>query len=320
MTSEFLLERWLPAISATVRPSTLAGYRGHVANHIVPQLGARPLAELNGPLLNTLLSALLNDGNRKRPGALSPVTVRRVYATMHRALADAVRWGLLDNNPADACDPPRCSTLPARMTAWEVDELRRFLRVVRDDELHALWFLLATTGLRRGEALGLRWRCVDLDQGTIAIVETLIAVGHRVQTSTPKSGRGRRVVALDAPTAQVLRDHSETTMRSAPDDFVFVDESGASLHPVAVTRSFCRLVRRAGLRPIRLHDLRHTHATLALKAGVHPKIVSERLGHSTVSLTLDIYSHAIPSLQREAADRLADLVFPNGHLGDPDQG
>lgn len=308
LTSEFLLEHWLPAISATVRPSTLAGYRGHVVNHIVPQLGTKPLSELNGPVLNTLLNALLHDGNRKCPGALSPVTVRRVYATLHRALGDSVRWGLLDRNPADACDPPRCTLVGDHMT-WDVDELRRFLEVARDDRLYALWFLLATTGLRRGEALGLRWCCVDLEKGIISIVETLIAVGHRIQTSTPKSARGRRVVALDAPTTRVLRNHFEAAVRPAPDDYVFVDERRAPLHPVAVTRSFSRLVREAQLRPIRLHDLRHTHATLALKAGVHPKIVSERLGHSTVSLTLDVYSHALPSLQREAVDRLADLVF-----------
>ncbi|MGH2786438.1 MAG: tyrosine-type recombinase/integrase [Actinomycetota bacterium] len=314
LTSEFLLDHWLPAISATVRPSTFAGYRGHVVNHIVPRLGAKPLNQLNGPGLNLLLGTLLSDGNCKRPGALSPVTVRRVYATLHRALGDAVRWGLLDNNPADACDPPRCAIVADQITTWDVDELRRFLDVARDDHLYALWFLLATTGLRRGEALGLRWRCVDLEGGALSIVETLIAVGHRIQSSTPKSARGRRVVVLDAPTVHVLRAHMDAAVRAVPDDFVFQDERGNPLHPLAVTRQFRRLVARAHLRSIRLHDLRHTHATLALKAGVHPKIVSERLGHSTVSLTLDIYSHALPSLQREAAARFADLVFPNADV------
>jgi len=309
LTSDFLLELWLPSIAATVRPSTFAGYRGHVVNHIVPHLGASPLAHLDGPAINSMLNSLLATGNCKGGGALSPVTVRRVYATLHRALGDAARWGLLEKNPADACDPPRCPTPPDRMATWDVHELRCFLQAAREDELYALWFLLATTGLRRGEALGLRWRRVDLEAGTVAVVETVITVGHRIQTSAPKSARGRRVVPLDVPTTKVLRDHFSATPWKGPDDFVFVDDLGGPLNPIAITRSFRRLVNRAQLRPIRLHDLRHTHATLALQAGVHPKIVSERLGHSTVSLTLDIYSHALPSLQREAVDRLADLVF-----------
>ena len=189
LTSDFLLEVWLPSIAATIRPSTFTGYRGHVVNHIAPHLGATPLDLLNGPAINSVLNTLLDHGNCKRRGALSPVTVRRVYATLHRALGDAVRWGLLDKNPADACDPPRCST-PSRMSTWDVYELRRFLDVARGHRLHALWFLLATTGLRRGEALGLKWRCVDLERGTISIVETIIAVGNRIQSSAPKSARG----------------------------------------------------------------------------------------------------------------------------------
>jgi integrase len=309
LTSDFLLEQWLPSIAATVRPSTFAGYRGHVVNHIVPRLGARSLAQLDGPAINSLLNSLLTNGNCKRGGALSPVTVRRVYATLHRALGDAARWGLLDKNPADACDPPRCQAFSQRMATWDVHELRRFLEAAREDKLYTLWFLFATTGLRRGEALGLRWRRVDLEAGAIAIVETVITVGHRIQTSTPKSARGRRVVPLDAPTTSVLRGHFRATEWKAAYDFVFADDSGGPMNPIAITRSFRRLVVRAQLRPIRLHDLRHTHATLALQAGVHPKIVSERLGHSTVSLTLDIYSHALPSLQREAVDRLAGLIF-----------
>jgi integrase len=315
LISDFLLDLWLPSIAATVRPSTFAGYRGHVVNHIVPHLGASSLTQLNGPAINALLSTLLAVGNVKSRGPLSPVTVRRVYATLHRALSDAVRWGLLATNPADASDPPRCSSVSNRMTTWDVTELRRFLEAARRDRLHALWFLLATTGLRRGEALGLKWGCVDLDQGTISIVETVIAVGHHVQTSAPKSARGRRVVALDDPTTAVLRDHFRATKWPGPDDLAFGDEDGKPLNPIAITRSFRRLVDGAQLRPIRLHDLRHTHATLALQAGVHPKIVSERLGHSTVSLTLDIYSHALPSLQREAVDRLADLVFQESAYG-----
>ena len=215
-------------------------------------------------------------------------------------------------NPADGCDPPRGSSAPEPRT-WTAEQLAAFLEAVDDDPLHPLWHLLAMTGMRRGEALGLRWRDIDFTRSSLAVRQCLIAVGYEVRIVPPKTGRGRRAIALDPVTVSLLERHrrrSAARSRLRSDGaLVFDDVSGRSLHPVAVSKRFATLVRQTGLPRIRLHDLRHTHATLALEAGVHPKVVSERLGHSTITLTLDVYSHALQHMQEEAAVRVADAVF-----------
>jgi integrase len=193
------------------------------------------------------------------------------------------------------------------MKTWSAKELRSFLEFSKHDELHALWFLLATTGLRRGEALGLRWSDVDLRGANVAVRQTIVEVGGRILVSTPKTARGRRVVALDAASVAVLKQHGRGL--SKDDVLVFGRPDGSPLRPSVVTRRFRGLVADSGLPRIRLHDLRHTHATLALEAGVHPKVVSERLGHATIAFTLDVYSHALHHMQREAAEKLGQFLF-----------
>ncbi|MGH2806278.1 MAG: tyrosine-type recombinase/integrase [Actinomycetota bacterium] len=300
---EFLVERWLPTIEMTIRPNTFVSYSSHLSNHVVDRIGDMNIDEVDGPALNALYAELLRAGRRRGKGkALSPTTVRRVHATLRRAFKDAVRWGLLDKNPVLSCDPPRLARNNA-MRTWTLDELKQFLETTRRDELHSLWVLLATTGMRRGEALGLKWSHIDLDRKLVAIRQTLILVGARPYFSEPKSARSRRVIVLDTTTAETLA----TTPRRS--ELVFTDPTGEPLHPGAVSKRFRDLVCGTDLPRIRLHDLRHTYATLALQAGVHPKIVSERLGHSTIALTLDVYSHALPTLQHEAADRVAALIF-----------
>ncbi|MFN2525524.1 MAG: tyrosine-type recombinase/integrase [Actinomycetota bacterium] len=312
---DFLVHEWLPAINPTVRATTYLGYRCHVERHIRPRIGTVHLAKVDATTLNSFYAALL--APTKAGGAgLSPTTVQRVHATIHRALRDAVKWGRIPKNPADDCDPPReRSRFGHEMVTWSPTELRKFLDGVRADRLYALWVLLATTGMRRGEALGLRWSDVDLANAQLAVRQSLVAAGSEVYLSKPKTARGRRVVALDERTVEALTGHrrrQERERRSRPHDdadLVFCEPDGGPLSPPAISKLFVQLVKEMGLPRIRLHDLRHTHATLALRAGIHPKIVSERLGHATVSMTLDVYSHAIPSLQKEAAARVADLVF-----------
>jgi integrase len=296
---EFLVDEWLPAIRSTIRATTYRGYESHVRVHLVPHLGAVRLTALDARIVNVMYGRLID--------TLSPASVRRIHATLHRAMRDARRWGYVTANVVDRTDPPKHRPLEREQTTWTAEELRRFLRSVMGDELEALWVVYATTGLRRGEALGLRWGDVDLDRGELAVRQTIVAVNHEVQVSTPKTKRGRRVVALDDMTVGALRRHRPELARGT--DLVFVDGWGEVVHPSWVTKRFGELAAGAGLPRIRLHDLRHTHATLALQAGIHPKIVSERLGHSTVSLTLDVYSHALPHLQREAADALGRLLW-----------
>jgi integrase len=246
-------------------------------------------------------------------------TVNYVHTIVHRALKDAVRWGRLARNPADAADPPRGGQKSDGVHSWDAASLREFLAVssISNDRLHALWVLLATTGMRRGEVLGLRWSDVDLDAGRLRVVQTIIQVRSKVTVGEPKTARGRRPVALDARTVAVVREHRkrslEERMLVGPDfedhGLVFHHPDGSCLRPDAVSATFVRRVRSAGLPALTLKGLRHTWATLALERGIHPRVVQERLGHSTIAITLGIYSHVAPTLHDEAAQLVADLVL-----------
>jgi integrase len=308
------LGEWLDAIRAKVRPSTHYSYRRKVDEYVRPRIGGIRLAHLSASNLNIVYADLLATGGRGgRP--LSPRTILYTHAVIRKALADAVRWGRIARNVADGADPPKHRT--PEMHTWTADDVRSFLRHVERDRLAAVWRLAATTGMRRGELLGLRWPDLDLDAGRVAIRRSLVMAGSVPAFSDPKTARGRRSVALDRGTVAAIREHrkrqAEERLAFGPayrdGDLVFAQEDGSPIDPDRFTKMFTGHVRAAGLPRIRLHDLRHTHATLALAAGVHPKVVSERLGHATVSLTLDTYSHAIPALEEEAAEKVAEIVF-----------
>jgi integrase len=202
------------------------------------------------------------------------------------------------------------------MRTWTADELRRYLDHVREDRLFPAWRLAASTGLRRGELLGLRWQDVDLDAGRVSVRQTLTTVGNKVAFGEPKTARGERNIALDGVTISTVRTWRARQARERlafgpawhDTGLVFSRADGSLIHPDTFSFWFDRQVHAAGLPRIRFHDLRHTHATLALQAGVPAKVVSERLGHATVAFTLDVYSHVIPALQEDAAERIAALV------------
>lgn len=315
---DFLVREWLPSVRATVRPTTFRSYEMHVRMHIQARLGSTPLQRLTGAQINAFYADLAASGRHRGNAPLSPATVRRVHAVLHRALRDAVRWDRLPRNPADLADPPRQRASSSReMTTWTPGEAERFLDHVADDRVFALWVFLLTTGVRRGEAAGLRWQDVDLDSGRAAIKQARVAVGYEVQVAAPKTGRSRRSVALDPDTVAILRAHRKVQMEERlfcgpgweETGLVFVQPDGSAIHPDRITKLFDRAVRESGLPRIRLHDIRHTHATLALQAGLHPKVVSDRLGHSSTTVTLDIYSHVIPALQEEAATTVASMFL-----------
>ncbi len=319
--SEYLTERWLPAIRRRVRPSTFGSYERNVRGHIVRHVGHLPLQQLTGDALSAMYGALLDHGRRDGKG-LSPRSVRYLHAIIRRALEDAVRWQLVPRNVADRADPPRQTINREPLRTWTAEQLRAFLEHVREDRLYALWAALSSTGMRRGEALGLGWDHADLDAARLAVRRNLVAVRGRgsereAAWSEPKTAKSRRSVALDPGTVEALRVHRmrqvEERMAWGPawkdHGLVFSREDGSPLDPDWVSKRFERLVAVTGLPALRLHDLRHTHATLALQAGIHPKVVSERLGHSTIAITLDTYSHAIPAMQESAAERVARLVL-----------
>jgi len=310
--AEFLQQRWLPGLSS-LRPSTLRSYEYTVRVHLVPRLGGRQLRELSTPEVNEVLAVLVRPKDLGGAG-LSPSTVRIVNATLRAALADAVRWGLLPNNVASGAQLPRRRR--PEMKVWTAEQLRAFLTASAEDPLGPLYALIATTGMRRGEATGLRWQQVDLDQSRLLVDHQLTDQGYKlVLSGEPKSARGRRVLSLDDGTVALLRRQGERQAAewsqrglAAAATYVFTRPDGEPWHPDYVTSHFGVLVRQAGVPVIRLHDLRHTHATLGLAAGIPAKVMADRLGHSSVLLTLDTYSHVSPALDAGAADLIARLI------------
>ena len=321
--------RWLPSVKARIRPATYAQYETLAEKHIIPALGGTKLQNLTTAQLNAFYADLLDHGRRNLRRArsaapdeipinrgLSARTVGHVHGVIRAALNDAVRWQDLGRNPALQASPPKKQR--AEMRTWTAEQARMFLDSVRSDRLYAAYALALTTGLRRGELLGLAWRDVDLEVGWLNVRQTVISVNFKVQLSTPKTASGRRSVGLDSGTVELLREHRLRQLKERhdlglaaqqPDDLVFATVEGAPLHPGLFTDTFDRRVKAAGVPRIRLHDLRHTAATLLLSAGVHPKVVQERLGHSSVSITLDLYSHSIPALQLEAASKLGAMLL-----------
>jgi len=313
---DYLLKEWLPAIKATIRPTTYSSYAMLAEQHIVPSLGSTKLQRLTPAAINALYGRLLESGRVKGEGGLSVSSVRRVHAVLHRALRDAVRWGYLTASPVDGADPPKQNGTHAERPVWNREQLLAFLDSLADDRLFALWRLLAMTGARRGEALGLRWEDLDIEAGTITIRRSLGVIDGEILLSDPKTKRGMRTIALDPLTLEALKAHAarQADERQEWDDawvdsgYIFTRENGSSLHPYAVSAMFRRHSRAAALPEIPLHSLRHSYATLAISSGVNPRIVSARLGHSTVALTLDIYSHVLPQADAEAASQIAALL------------
>jgi len=315
---DYLKKEWLPAVKATIRPSTYGSYVQHVDCHIVPHIGTVKLQKLSGSQVNALYAKLADTGRKDGKKGLSAMTIHHVHSCLHKACKDAVRWGHISRNPLDAADPPRKKSDGSReMRTWSKEQLRAFLDATADERLSPLWHTIAMTGMRRGEAIGLRWSDVDLEAGRLSVRRALIPSGRDVIVSEPKTIKGRRVIAIDPGTVDVLKAQAARQLDEQKEwdeawvetGLVFTLENGEALDPESVSRYWRQAVKMSMLPPIRLHDLRHTHATLALQAGIHPKVVSERLGHATVSITLDTYSHAIPAMQEEAAALIAGLVF-----------
>jgi integrase len=308
-------------------PSTLSSYRKNIRLHIDPYLGEQMVARLTGPAVDAWMRKLEESGRADGQGGLSARTVRYVYTILRSALSDAVIQGQLAVNPTDRSTPPSPSEArPPEMQAWTAAELNRFLgwADAEDRDLAMGWRLLAATGMRRGEALALRWRDLDLDAGRLAVRRSVGVVkakgaGERLVEGPTKTGQAR-VVDIDDDTVAALRAYRATRASLAPDlvrdaALVLATLDGTHRHPERYSRRFVEQVVQARkalgedqLPRIRLHDLRHTHATLLLADGVPVKVVSERLGHASATITLTVYQHVHPGMGREAAERFAALL------------
>lgn len=314
------LRQWLRGLR--VKPTTLANYRGSIERYIVPELGGIKLQSLTPEHLDGLYRKLEREGGRRRQG-LSPKTVRHAHTAIRKALQDAAERGHIGRNVADLANPPtqkQARSRRARDKSWTAEQLRRFLEPLSDDRLYALWYLLATTGLRRAESLGLRWaEDVDLEDGTIRVGAQTIteADGEVIVADEGKTDSAERTIALDAGTVEMMRAHRsrqlQERMEAGPawedSGLVFTMPDGRALRPEYVSHVFLDHCREADLPEIGVHGLRHTYATVALRAGVEAEIVSQRLGHSDVAITLSIYSHVTEADDRRAAEQAAAAIF-----------
>jgi integrase len=315
----YLQERWLPTKKAQLRASTFSSYQRNITNHVIPALGSIPLQRLTPEDLDEFYAQLLAHGKRNGAGGgLSIKTVRYIHTMLRRALADAHRKGSVLRNVADLADPPKLSAAPRReMRVWTPEQLRTFLTEIEDHRLYPAFFLATNTGMRRGEVLGLRWDDVDLAEHRLSVRRGLVNVAYELKFSDVKTANARRVIELDDRTVAVLRAWQKVQLeervfaglRPEDDALVFAQPDGSPVHPDYFSQCFDRHLAKSTLPRIRLHDLRHTHATILLKAGVHVKVVSERLGHSNVAFTMNVYQHVLPGMQADAARAFSDAVF-----------
>ena len=302
------LDQWLSeVVKPNVRPWTLKGYEVHVRLHLKPTIGKVQLDKLTPLHVQQLLNGKIASG-------MSPKSVRYIRGTLRTALNQAVHWGLISRNAASLVASPR-------VPHYEIQpltpvEARLFLAAIKGDRLEALYSVALTMGLRQGEALGLEWKDVDLELGYLRVHKQLQRNDGKFQLVEPKTARSRRTLALPASIVQSLRDHR---LRQADErrvigskshgwDLVFTTQRGHPIDGTVVSHHFHRVLELAGLPQRRFHDLRHSCATLLLVQGVSPRVVMDVLGHSQIALTMNTYSHVIPELKRDAAQRMEELI------------
>jgi integrase len=303
------LDVWLKgSVYGSVRQSTYDRDTNLVNNHIKPVLGSLKLKKLNSAHVQNFYRNRLDTG-------LSASTVRKIHDILRRGLAQAVDWHLTQRNVADVVKPPR--PVPKEIVALSTDETRRLLDAAAEDRLEALYVLAVHTGMRQGEMLALRWQDVDIENAVLSVRRTLTRRGGKVAFGEPKTKKSRRSIRLTPQAVDALRAHLERQLRDMEilgdhyqdQGLIFTTDTGAPINPSNLRqRSFTPLLKRVGLPHMRFHDLRHTCATLLLSRGVHPKFVQELLGHATIAITLDTYSHVMPSMGDATAKAMEDAL------------
>jgi integrase len=301
------LDRWLDDVKSRVSPRTHERYGEIVRKNIIPALGAVFLNKLRPAQISAAYSNALASGRRDGKGGLAPTTVVYMHRLIKQALGQAVRWELLARNVADAVDPPKIER--GSLTTYDMTQTVKLLEDLRGSRLRLPVLLGVMCGLRRGEIVALRWSHIDLAAGKMTVLESAEQTAAGIRYKPPKSGRGR-TVALSAMVITELRQHRLTQaeellrlgVRQSDRTFLYTRQDGEPVQPRSLSHMWSEITTT--LPRIRFHDLRHAHATHMLAAGVHPKVASERLGHSRVGITLDLYSHVLPGMQEDAAARV----------------
>jgi integrase len=306
VTVAAFLERWIEHMAGQVSPRSHERYAELARKNLVPLLGAVALTRLRPEQISQAYAQALASGRRDGTGGLSARTVTHMHRVLREALQQAVQWQMLARNPADAVKPPKVER--KQMSVLDTEATIELIEAARPYRIFVPILLGVLCGLRRGEIAALRWRSVDLDTGQLMVVASIEQTKAGCREKETKSGRAR-TVALPATLVEELRQHRATQaeellqlgIRLTDDHHVVAQADGSALQPNSLTHAFTTLLAERGLKRVRLHDLRHSHATHLLAAGIHPKVASERLGHSKVGITLDLYSHVLPGMQAEAA-------------------
>jgi integrase len=300
-------DEWLTGVAGSLRPASVRRYRQVVSDHLTPCLGPHRLCDLAPQHVQTFYAERLAAG-------LSPATVRLIHFVLHRSLEQAVRWGRVSRNVSDLVDVPRLPRSEAQ--SLTADQARHVLDIARDDRLYPLLVLALTAGPRRGELIALRWADVDLDKDTLCIRHTMQPTSEGPVLSEPKSASSHRTIQLGALATEALRIHKARQVEDrllvgelwVDGNFVFTTDAGGSLPPMSVTRMWAACLRSAGIPHMPFHATRHTAASLMVEAGVSPRVAAERLGHATVAMTLDRYSHLSDSIRTSAATAIDAVI------------
>ncbi len=314
-TLEKFLLQWLEDRRVSVRSRTYERYEEYARLHILPVIGRVQLQKLTAQQVQALYT-------KKLKGGLSPTTVNGLHAMLHKALSDAVRLGIVARNVCDMVTAPRRAY--HEMHVLTVEQAQKLLATVKGHKLEALVVLALTTGMRRGEVLALKWQDINFTRGMLQVRRILSRVptklveeiGQHYVEAEPKTERSRRSIMLAPLAVEALREHkkqqllvmAETGADWQNRDLVFCTSLGTPLNPNKVLENFKELLQQAGLPTMRFHDLRHSAATILLSTGVHPKVVQEMLGHNQISMTIDTYSHVLPTMQQEAVNKMNDAL------------
>lgn len=308
------LEGWIEDVRPRVSGKTWERYAELVRSHIIPAVGRHRLQKLRPTDIQSFYTEAGKTGRKDGKGGLSPQTVVHIHRLLGKALRDAVRKDLLQRSPVERVDPPRVER--QEMKVLNPEQINKLVKAAEGTVFHIPVVLAVYTGMRRGEILGLKWSDISLQGRMLSVRRTLEQTESGLRLKEPKSAKSRRLVVLSSRLVEILQKHQKEQQklkdligRDYNDaDLVCAREGGSFIEPDYISDNFRSVVKRAGLPYIRFHDLRHTHATLLLGQGIHPKIVSERLGHSTISITLDTYSHVLPTIQKDAVDKFDNLL------------
>ncbi|WP_342399619.1 tyrosine-type recombinase/integrase [Weizmannia sp. FSL W8-0676] len=306
------LKRWLDHKSKNVSSGTMANYRPFVMNHLIPNLGNIKMDQLKPGQIQELYDEYVEEET------LSNQSIVHMHRILNNAYKKAIEWEIVTKNPCVAVKPPKPEK--HRLQVWDETEVQFFLDMAKEDRFYIAYLLALSTGMRKGEILGLRWQDIDFTNQILSVNQAVTRKkggGHEIgPLKTEKSYRNISlfdyvVTELKKYRHEQMKFKMENRKTYKDQDLVLASSTGSFILPRNLDRNWLDLIEKSALKPIRFHDMRHTHATILLKQGVHPKVVQERLGHSSITVTLDTYSHVLPNIQKAAAEKFGEQIFGN---------